>query len=178
MKRGLLLLFAFVLAGCASSPTGGLEMRSGNTDLGLAPELSGDVWLNTPVPLRLANLRGKVVLLDMWTFECINCRDVIPSLRGWYEKYASQGLEVIGNHYPEFQEERDLNNLKKAVVDLNVPYPVVQDNDGVNWRAYQALYWPTLYLIDRRGHLRFIRIGEGDYANIEANIQALLAEPG
>jgi thiol-disulfide isomerase/thioredoxin len=178
MKRWLLLLFAFVLASCASPNMGVQDMSSGNTDLGPAHELAGDVWINTPGPLRLADLRGKVVLLDMWTFECINCRDVIPSLRGWYEKYGSQGLVVIGNHYPEYQEERDLNNLKKAVVDLNVPYPVVQDNDGVNWSAYKTLYWPTLYLIDKRGHLRFIHIGEGDYDNIEANIQALLAEPG
>lgn len=178
MKRWLLLLLAFVLVSCASPTMGVQDMSSGNTDLGPAPELAGNVWLNTPGPLRLADLRGKVVLLDMWTFECINCRDVIPSLRGWYEKYGSQGLVVIGNHYPEYQEERDLNNLKKAVVDLDVPYPVVQDNDGVNWDAYKTLYWPTLYLIDRRGHLRFIHIGEGDYDNIEANIQALLAEPG
>jgi hypothetical protein len=103
---------------------------------------------------------------------------VIPSLRGWYEKYASQGLIVIGNHYPEFGYEEELENLKQAVVDLNIPYPVVQDNDGVNWRAFDTRYWPTLYLIDRRGFLRFVHIGEGDYANIEATLQALLAEPG
>ena len=85
---------------------------------------------------------------------------------------------MIGNHYPEYSQERDLNNLKQAIVTLNVTYPVVQDNDGVNWDAYAARYWPTLYLIDKRGHIRYIHIGEGDYAEIEANIQTLLGEPG
>lgn len=178
MKRWLLFLFTLSLAACTSSASYGQDLNIGFSDYGPAPELVGNVWINADAPLRMADLRGKVVLVDMWTFDCINCRDVIPSLREWYEKYTSQGLVVIGNHYPEFQNERDLDNLKQAVVDLNVPYPVVQDNDGVNWNAYKTRYWPTLYLIDKRGHLRFIHIGEGDYAAIEANIQALLKEAG
>jgi hypothetical protein len=101
---------------------------------------------------------------------------VIPSLRGWHETYASQGLVVIGNHYPEFEYERDLGNLKEAVARLEVPYPVAQDNEGVTWRAYENHYWPALYLIDKRGHLRYNHIGEGRYAETEAAIQALLNE--
>jgi thiol-disulfide isomerase/thioredoxin len=146
-------------------------------DLGPAPELNNQVWLNTDHPLRLKDLRGKVVLLDMWTFGCINCRHVIPSLRSWYQSYKDQGLVVIGNHFPEFSYEADLANLKQALVDLDVPYPVAQDNQGDTWRAYKNQYWPSLYLIDKQGHLRYRHIGEGAYAETEAAIQALLAEP-
>ncbi len=145
-------------------------------DLGPAPELDNQVWLNTDQPLRLEGLRGKVVLLDMWTFGCINCRHVIPSLRGWYQSYSDKGLVVIGNHYPEFGYEADLDNLKRALVDLDVPYPVAQDNQGDTWRAYKNQYWPALYLIDKQGHIRYRHIGEGAYAETEAAIQALLSE--
>lgn len=146
-------------------------------DLGVAPELANQVWLNTDRPLRLADLRGKVVLLDMWTFGCINCRNVIPSLRDWYTRYRDQGLVVIGNHFPEFDFERDLGNLKDAIQRLNVPYPVAQDNDGITWNAYRARYWPSLFLIDKRGHLRYTYIGEGSYTETEQVIQDLLQEP-
>jgi hypothetical protein len=101
---------------------------------------------------------------------------VIPSLSGWHEKYSSQGLVLIGNHYPEFSHERDLDNLKQAVIDLDVLYAVVQDNEGVNWRSFNNQYWPTLYLIDKQGRLRYVHIGEGRYAETEAAIQALLGE--
>jgi thiol-disulfide isomerase/thioredoxin len=150
--------------------------RSNLDDLGPAPELTNEVWLNTEAPLRLADLRGKVVLLDMWTFGCINCQHVIPSLRDWHEQYGFKGLMVIGNHYPEFSYEADLENLKKAVNLLDVPYAVAQDNDGDTWRAYDNHYWPTLYLIDKRGHVRYRHIGEGNYAETEAAIQELLEE--
>ena len=101
---------------------------------------------------------------------------MIPSLREWHEKYSPEGLVVIGNHYPEFGYERDLDNLKAAIVDLDVPYAVAQDNDGVTWRAYRNRYWPTLYLIDKTGHIRYVHIGEGRYGETEAAIQTLLAE--
>lgn len=146
-------------------------------DHGPAPELVGDTWINSDQTLSLADLRGQVVLVDMWTFGCINCQHVIPSLRSWHQQYSDQGLVIIGNHYPEFGFERELANLRDAVSRLDVPYPVVQDNDGVNWRSYNNHYWPTLYLIDKRGHLRYQHIGEGAYAETEAAIQALLAEP-
>jgi hypothetical protein len=97
-------------------------------------------------------------------------------LRGWHNKYKNQGLVVIGNHYPEFSYERDLDNLKEALTRLDVPYAVAQDNDGKTWRAYKNRYWPTLYLIDKRGHIRYVHIGEGAYEETELAIQALLAE--
>ena len=150
--------------------------RADLPDMGEAPELQNTVWLNTDRPLRLGDLRGKVVLLDMWTFDCINCRNVIPSLRAWYTKYSSQGLVVIGNHFPEFDYERSLDNLKSAVQQLKVPYPVAQDNDGVTWDAYGTRYWPSLFLIDKRGHLRYTHIGEGAYGETEQAIQDLLKE--
>ncbi len=180
MKRCFLLLFAFVLASCAplaASDQTEAPAQASLPDLGAAPDLKGDVWLNTSGPLSPAYLRGKVVLVDMWTLGCINCQHVIPSVRGWYQKYSSQGLLVIGNHYPEFEYESRLDNLKKAIVDLDVPYAVVQDNAGTNWQAFNSRAWPSLYLIDRRGHIRYVHIGEGAYSETEAAIQALLKEP-
>ena len=97
-------------------------------------------------------------------------------MRGWHEKYADDGLVIIGNHYPEFDYEADLENLKKAIVDLNVPYAIAVDNDGGTWRAYKNRYWPTLYLLDKRGHIRYVHIGEGAYEETETAIEALLAE--
>jgi peroxiredoxin len=102
---------------------------------------------------------------------------VIPSLREWQEEYSTQGFTVIGNHYPEFDYEADLQRLKQAVQELNVTYPVVQDNEGVIWRAYDNHYWPTQYLIDKWGNIRFTHIGEGNTDQTEAAIRALLAEP-
>jgi len=102
---------------------------------------------------------------------------VIPSLRGWHEQYASQGLVVIGNHYPEFEYEADLGNLKEAIERLEMPYPVAQDNDGATWQAYHNHYWPALYLIDKQGDILYKHIGEGGYEETEVAIQALLDEP-
>ncbi len=145
-------------------------------DLGPAPELTNEVWINTPQPLRLADLHGKVVLLEMWTFGCYNCQNTLPTVKDWYTRYADSGLVIIGNHYPEFSRERDLTNLKNAVQSAGILYPVAQDNEGETWRAYDNLYWPTMYLIDKRGHLRYTHIGEGAYQTTEKAIQSLLAE--
>ena len=101
---------------------------------------------------------------------------MIPSLRELHKKYEDEGLVIIGNHYPEFNYERDLENLKQAVIDLDIPYPVAQDNDRATWAAYENRYWPTLYLIDKNGHIRYTHIGEGAYEETEAAVQALLAE--
>lgn len=103
---------------------------------------------------------------------------MIPSLRGLHERYRAQGLTVIGIHYPEFGYEADLENLREAVERLKVPYPIAQDNEGRTWSAYRVRYWPTLILIDKKGQMRFRHIGEGRYEEIEAAVQALLAEPG
>ncbi len=145
-------------------------------DYGPAPEIANESWLNVDQPLRLAALRGKVVLLDMWTFECINCIHVIPSVRDWHDKYSDQGLIVIANHFPEFSFERDIVNIRAAMQQLDVPYAVAQDNDGATWSAYSNRYWPTMYLIDKNGHLRYRHIGEGAYDTTEAAIQDLLKE--
>ncbi len=101
---------------------------------------------------------------------------MIPSLRGWHNEYYDDGLVIIGNHYPEFSYEEDLDNLKEALINFDVPYAVAQDNDGATWRAYKNHYWPTLYLIDKQGHIRYVHIGEGRYDETEENIKALLAE--
>jgi len=174
---------ALVLLGLTACSTAAIQpARSGSTslpdlpDLGTAPELTNSVWLNTDSPLRLADLRGKVVGLEMWTFDCINCQHVMPYLKGWYAEYKDQGLVIIGNHFPEFSFESDFNNLKSAVAEDGIEYPVAQDNDGTTWNAYHNMYWPELYLIDKRGQIRYVHIGEGAYDEIETNIKALLAE--
>ena len=181
--KTLLPLFVLMLTSCAAVTTHTVTIKPLLSpsqpilrDRGSAPELTNTVWLNTPTPLRLANLRGKVVLLEMWTFDCINCRHTIPQLNAWYKTYSSQGLVIIGNHYPEFPYEADLNNLKQAVQELEIQYPVAQDNQGTTWNAYKNSYWPTVYLIDKSGHIRYIQIGEGAYAITGAAIQDLLAE--
>lgn len=179
MKNLLVLVsLAAILAGCSLSAVD-LEPTpsSGNlSDLGRAPELANEVWLNTDQPLQLAELQGKVVLLEMWTFGCSNCRHVIPTLNTWHREYQDLGLVIIGNHYPEFSYEKDLGNLREAVKELGIEYPISQDNQGETWQAYHNRYWPTLYLIDKNGIIRYRHIGEGNYAETEAAIQKLLDE--
>jgi thiol-disulfide isomerase/thioredoxin len=181
MKRLWLFGLIFGLTACTATGTTNetvskLISSASLPDLGPAPELTNETWLNVDAPLRLADLRGKVVIIDMWTFGCINCQHVIPSLKEWDEKYRSQGLVIIGNHYPEFSFEADLTNLKSAVADYGIKYAVAQDNDGATWKSYRNQYWPSLYLIDKNGHLRYTHIGEGNYKETEAAIQNLLAE--
>jgi thiol-disulfide isomerase/thioredoxin len=147
------------------------------TSSGAAPELVNNVFLNTDVPLRLADLRGQVVLLEFWTFDCINCIRTLPYVQRWHESYVEQGLVVIGNHYPEFGYERDLANVEAALTRLNVTYPIAQDNNRGTWSAYSNRFWPTILLIDKQGNIRYRHIGEGRYPNTEAAIQTLLAEP-
>ena len=182
MKRFLFGVIAFILVGCVPqqsevpSADSAMPKLASLPDLGLAPELTNETWLNVDSPLRIADLHGKVVIVEMWTFGCINCKNVMPSLKEWHSKYAEQGLVIIGNHFPEFSYEADLDNLKKAVDDYGLEYPIAQDNNGDTWRAYKNHYWPTLYLIDKQGRIRYIHIGEGGYAATQAAIQALLAE--
>ena len=176
-------LLGLTLAACNASAPASQEESKAQTqvklsllDLGQAPELQNEIWLNSEQLLRLVDLRSKVVLLDMWTFGCINCQRVIPYLRDWHERYRDQGLVVIGNHYPEFAYEQDLGNLREALVRLDVPYPVAQDNDRATWSGYLTRFWPTLFLIDKRGHIRYTHIGEGRYAETELAIPTLLFE--
>jgi cytochrome c biogenesis protein CcdA/thiol-disulfide isomerase/thioredoxin len=143
-----------------------------------APELNGAVaWLNSP-PLTTEALKGKVVLVDFWTYSCINCLRSSPYIRAWAEKYKDQGLVVIGVHAPEFAFERNIDNVKKAVADLHISYPVAIDNDYQIWRAFGNQYWPAHYFIDAQGRIRSHHFGEGDYDGSEHVIQQLLAEAG
>ena len=142
------------------------------------PSLSGVVeWLNSP-PLTVEGLKGKVVLVDFWTYSCINCLREIPYVRAWAEKYKDRGLVVIGVHTPEFAFERNVDNVKKAVSELKIGYPVAIDNDYAVWRAFENQYWPALYFIDAQGHVRHHHFGEGEYDQSERVIQQLLVEAG
>jgi len=145
---------------------------------GALPSLSGAVeWLNSS-PLSKEQLRGKVVLVDFWTYSCINCLRTLPYVRAWAEKYKDQGLVVIGVHSPEFAFEKNIDNVKKATADLKVEYPVAIDNDYKIWRAFENEYWPAHYFIDAEGRIRHHHFGEGKYDESERVIQQLLAEAG
>ena len=140
------------------------------------PPITGAVeWLNSP-PLTAAELRGKVVLIDFWTFGCSNCRNALPHVRDWHRKYKDQGLVVVGVHSPEFAYEKSLPNLKRALGELDVPFPVALDNDFTVWRAFGNKYWPAHYFVDARGQIRFRHFGEGDYDKQEQVIRQLLDE--
>ncbi len=134
-----------------------------------------DTWINSE-PLPPAELRGKVVLVDFWTFDCINCRNTIPYLRSWYDKYRSQGFVIVGVHSPEFTYEHDVANVQQAIRDLKITYPVALDNDMKTWNAYRVYAWPTWFIVDKQGRIRFSHVGEGAYAESEQTILALLKE--
>ncbi|MGU7815507.1 cytochrome c biogenesis protein DipZ [Burkholderia sp. AW49-1] len=145
---------------------------------GTLPSLDGAVqWLNSP-PLTAAGLHGKVVLVDFWTYSCINCLRTLPYTTAWAHKYAPYGLVVIGVHAPEFAFERDIGNVKKAVHDLGIDFPVAIDNHYTIWRAFSNEYWPAHYFVDAQGRVRRHHFGEGEYAQSERAIQSLLAEAG
>ncbi|MEJ0063994.1 MAG: redoxin domain-containing protein [Caulobacteraceae bacterium] len=162
----------------AKAPTGQVADNGPLPVEGQLPPLTGAVqWLNSP-PLTPQALRGKVVLVDFWTYSCINCLRSLPYVEAWAQKYKDQGLVVIGVHTPEFAFERDVGNVTKAVHDLGVTYPVAIDNDHAIWRAFHNEYWPAHYFIDAQGRIRAHHFGEGDYAGSERIIQRLLAEAG
>ncbi|MCA9373331.1 cytochrome c biogenesis protein DipZ [Candidatus Woesebacteria bacterium] len=143
-----------------------------------APDLvPGGEWFNSE-PLTLADLKGKVVLVDFWTYSCINCQRTLPYLKTWWEKYHDKGLVIIGVHSPEFEFEKDPKNVAKALADFGITYPVVQDNDFATWKAYRNQYWPAKYLVDAEGFIRYSHFGEGQYDKTEETIQTLLEEAG
>jgi len=145
---------------------------------GPMPSLDGAVeWLNSK-PLATAGLRGKVVLVDFWTYSCINWQRTHPHVRAWDEKYKAQGLVVIGVHTPEFDFERDIRNVRRASADLKIDYPVAVDSNHAIWQAFDNQYWPALYFVDARGTIRHHQFGEGDYEQSEKVIQQLLIESG
>ncbi|MFA6247696.1 MAG: thioredoxin family protein [Mucilaginibacter sp.] len=140
------------------------------------PSLEGATgWLNT-TPLKLEGLRGKVVLIDFWTYTCINWRRTMPYVRDWASKYKDQGLVVIGVHTPEFSFEQEIENIRNANREMNIGYPVAVDSHYEIWNSFQNHYWPALYLIDANGKIRYQKFGEGDYREIELKIQQLLRE--
>jgi thiol-disulfide isomerase/thioredoxin len=142
------------------------------------PSLDGATgWLNSP-PLTPAGLRGKVVLVQFWTYTCINWLRTLPYVRAWAEKYKDQGLVVIGVSTPEFEFEHNIENVRRSVKEMGITYPIAIDNDYAIWRAFDNNYWPALYFVDARGHIRHHYFGEGDYEQSERVIQQLLAEAG
>jgi thiol-disulfide isomerase/thioredoxin len=141
-----------------------------------APEFEKITEFINTKPISLADLKGKVVLVDFWTYSCINCIRTIPYLVEWNEKYADKGLVIVGVHAPEFEFEKNTDNVKEAVEKFGIKYPVVQDNDKGTWNAYENRYWPRKYLVDNEGYIRYDHIGEGGYAETEKAIQSLLQE--
>ena len=145
---------------------------------GELPSLGGaTAWLNSP-PLTAAGLRGKVILVEFWTYSCINWRRQLPYVRAWAEKYKDQGLVVIGVHTPEFPFEKNIENVRWAAKDMRVANPIAMDNDYAIWHAFANEYWPALYFVDTQGHIRHHQFGEGDYEQSEIVIQQLLADAG
>ena len=160
----------------STMPVNTSDLFNANTP---APEFVGITkWLNTDHPLTLKELKGKVVLIDFWTYTCINCIRALPHVKGWYEKYKNDGFIVIGVHTPEFEFEHDTNNVLNAIKMYNIQYPVPQDNNYATWNAYNNQYWPADYLIDAKGTIRHVHFGEGEYDKTEMAIRALLQEAG
>jgi thiol-disulfide isomerase/thioredoxin len=148
------------------------------SDKGVAPELVGiEGWINSE-PLTLEGLRGKVVLIDFWTYSCINCIRTFPHLSVLYERYKDDGFVLLGVHAPEFDFEKDPDNVRAAVLEHSLPYPVALDPEHDTWRAFENRYWPAHYLIDAEGRIRYTHFGEGKYAETEAAVQQLLLEAG
>ncbi len=143
-----------------------------------APEITGIAnWINSE-PFTIADQQGKVVLIDFWTYTCVNCIRTMPFLRAWHEKYEDKGLVLLGIHTPEFEFEKDTENVTQAMKDFGLTYPVAQDNDFGTWRAFNNRFWPAKYLIDAEGYVRYTHFGEGDYDETEAWIRDLLTEAG
>ena len=140
-----------------------------------APELSTGDWLNSP-PLSLKQLKGRVVLIEFWTYGCYNCLNTLPHIKAWNKKYAGKDFSIVGVHTPEFAREKNLGLVKQEVERLGIRYPVVTDNDYATWDRYHQRYWPVVYLMDREGIIRYVHIGEGNYGETEAEINTLLAE--
>ena len=165
-----------VLKGTNSITTTNSNLFNANSP---APDFVGiNHWLNTDKPLTLKDLKGKVVLVDFWTYTCINCIRTLPHVTSWYDKYNKDGFVVIGVHTPEFQFEHETANVQQAIKMYNIHYPVAQDNDYATWQNYNNEYWPAEYLIDANGTIRRVHFGEGEYDQMELAIQTLLKEAG
>lgn len=158
-------LFVLLVAWVAADGAAGIK----------APDITNSTWLNSE-PLRFVDLKGKVVLVEFWTLGCYNCRNVEPYVKQWHQQYAEQGFVVIGVHSPEFLHEREVENVKRYMKEHGIRFAVPIDNDFSTWNRYGNRYWPAMYLIDKRGIIRYIKVGEGGYSETERQIQTLLAE--
>ncbi len=168
------ILVSFILFGIIGCVLSFATLSFAKNDL--APEITSPAWINSE-PLKMEELRGKVVMVEFWTFGCWNCRNIEPYVKAWHKKYEKDGLVVIAVHSPEFSHEKEIARVKDYVKDNNITYAVPIDNEFRNWRRYHNRYWPTLYVIDKKGTIQYTRIGEGAYEQTEAAIQRLLAEP-
>ena len=163
----------------------GIVLHSQAAALGVgdrAPDFtSGGQWLNS-APLHVSQLRGKVVIVNLWVYSCINCHVSLPTLQGWYGKYKAAGLEIVGIHTPEFDSDRPVKNVTASLLADHVTWPVMQDNNNATWNAYQSQGWPSFYIVDRRGVIQGIHVGEissrfpDAIPGLETTIQRLLAE--
>src|SRR5882724_9285390 len=159
----------------SSSPMVSSDTVVSENNSPLAPELASGTWINSE-PLTLPGLRGRVVLIEFWTFGCYNCRNTLPSVKSWDARYHDKGLTVVGVHSPELDNEKQVENVRREVASLGIRYPVVTDNDYATWKAYDVEAWPTIFLLDKDGRVRWSHVGEGAYDETERLIQKLLAE--
>ena len=140
-----------------------------------APEFAEGMWINSD-PLKLEKLRGRVVLVEFWTFGCYNCRNTLPSVKEWDARYRDRGFTIVGVHTPETDSEYVIDNVRREVPALGIKYPVVTDNDYATWKAYKVEAWPTIFVLDKQGRIRWLHVGEGKYDETESVIKTLLAE--
>ena len=186
IKRNMLIgiIVGIVVVGALSYATGvtkllmssfGSSAEYKSSESAIAPELASGEWINSE-PMKVKDLRGSVVLIEFWTFGCINCRNTLPFVKSWHDRYHDKGLTVIGVHSPEFDEEKNVESLRSQVASLGIHYPVVTDNDYQTWKSYKVEAWPTIFLVDKQGRIRWMRVGEGNYDETERLIQKLLEE--
>lgn len=153
-----------------------IQFKIDKSEFEKAPEFTQIAgYLNTD-PITIADLKGKIVLVHFWTYTCINCIHTVPYLNEWYKNYSDKGLVIVGIHTPEFDFEKNLDNVKQAVKEYKIEYPVLQDNNYATWNAYENRYWPRDYVVDTEGYIRYNHIGEGGYTNTENVIKSLLSE--
>jgi len=164
------------LSGVTPNPGGGQSPVSATGPA--AQDFTGIVDWENSAPLTMASLRGKVVLVDFWTYSCINCQRTFPFLRQWWQRYSAMGLVIVGVHSPEFEFEKSVDNVRKAIRSYDIQWPVAVDSSMATWNAFNNQYWPAEYLVDATGHVRHTSFGEGDYETTERAIQTLLSEAG
>ena len=172
--RGVLSVAVARLAGSGSKVVSSDSLVS-ESKASRAPELAPGTWINSEA-LTLKDLRGRVVLIEFWTFGCYNCRNTLPFVKRWHERYSDKGLTIVGVHSPELPEEQKVENVRREVGSLGIKYPVVTDNDYETWKAYNVAAWPTIFVLDKTGRVRWMHVGEGAYDETEQTIQKLLAE--